>query len=178
MINFSMDIINTFKIRLWAWAKVPLLNWIKPQIIELSDKRVEIAIPLLKRNQNHLNSMYFGVLACGADLAGGLLAFKKSNDLNQPISLVFKNFSAEFLRRPEAVTHFICNDGKLIQNLVKRAIKSGKREETLVKVLAICPKYSEDQPVAKFSLTLSIKKSPKKPVTNWIEDLFKKLTQE
>jgi len=154
---------QTIGLRMWAFAKVPMLNWVRPSIVELSDKRVEIAIPLCRRNRNHMKSMYFGVLVCGADVAGGLLALKTSYDLKQPVSLIFKDFTAQFFRRPDAQTHFICEQGKQITNLVKKAVRTGKREEITVEVIATCPEKSGDEPVAKFGLTLSLKKAHKKP---------------
>ncbi|NRA45925.1 MAG: DUF4442 domain-containing protein [Oligoflexales bacterium] len=154
---------QTIGLRMWAFAKVPMLYWVRPSIVELTDKRVEIAIPLCRRNRNHMKSMYFGVLVCGADVAGGLLALKTSYDLKQPVSLIFKDFSAQFFRRPDADTHFICEQGKEVSGLVKKAIRTGKREETTVEVIATCPETSAEEPVAKFGLTLSVKKAHKKP---------------
>lgn len=149
---------NNMQIRLWALQKVPLLAWVKPRIEELNDERVVVSIPLQRRQKNHLNSMYFGVLACGADLAGGLIAFKLISEKKQPVSFVFKDFTAEFLMRPEARTYFTCEDGAKIAALVDKAIYSGERVNEKVEVIATCPAKSEDKPVAKFSLTLSLKK--------------------
>lgn len=154
---------QTVGLRIWTLAKVPMLYWVSPSVVELNDKRVEVLIPLSRRTRNHMKSMYFGVLVCGADVAGGLLAFKTSYDMKQPISLVFKDFSAQFFRRPDADTHFICEQGKQVSSLVKRAIRTGKREETTVEVVATCPEGGAKEPVAKFTLTLSVKKANKKP---------------
>ncbi len=43
----------------------------------MSAKALRIRIPLGWRTRNHLGSMYFGALATGADLVGGLLVMEK-----------------------------------------------------------------------------------------------------
>ena len=149
---------QTFLMRLWAIKNVPLLSYINPTIHEFSDEKLVIKIPLIRRNQNHLGSMYFGVLACGADLAGGFLAFWLIKKNSFKISFVFKNFKAEFLKRPEAETFFICRDNKKIENLVKKASQTLSRVEDTVQIEAICPKSGGQSPVALFDLTLSLKR--------------------
>lgn len=148
---------DTALVRAFGFFKVPLLYWISPKVIELSDKRCEIVIPLNRRTKNHLGSLYFGVLAAGADCAGGLSAMKMIIESGQNISLAFKDFKAEFHSRAEADTHFICDQGEEISEFVKKVIASNERHHMTVKITAICPKKSAE-PVATFELTLSLKK--------------------
>jgi hypothetical protein len=102
--------------------------------------------------------MYFGTLACGADIAGGLIAMRHIDRSKSNVSLIFKDFKAEFLKRPESDTVFTCNDGKAVEALVAEAIKTGDRVNTTVHVIATCPDTFGDEPVAKFELTLSLKR--------------------
>ncbi|MEZ4742977.1 MAG: DUF4442 domain-containing protein [Bdellovibrionota bacterium] len=148
---------DTAYVRLWALRKVPLLGWVRPQILELTDQKTVVKIPLNRRTKNHLNSMYFGVLACGADTAGGLIAVRQIAESGEKISLIFKDFKAEFLKRPEDDTIFTCNDGSIIKEMIEETIKSGERVNRTVHVVATCPKTFDDEPVAKFALTLSLK---------------------
>jgi acyl-coenzyme A thioesterase PaaI-like protein len=149
---------DTIGVRLWAFAKVPLLNWVRPQIIELNNKTTVVKIPLRRRTKNHLNSMYFGVLACGADIAGGLIAIRLIKQSNENISLVFKDFKADFLKRPEADTLFTCTDGENISKMIEETVRTGERVNQTVSVIATCPHKFGDEPVAVFELTLSLKK--------------------
>ena len=102
---------DQFFVKSWAFFNVPLLFWIRPKIVELNNERVIVCIPLNRRTKNHLNSMYFGVLSAGADFAGGILAMKLIKESGLNVSLVFKDFNAEFLKRAEGDTHFICEEG-------------------------------------------------------------------
>lgn len=153
---------QTAFVRLFGLTKVPVLFYIGPKVIKLDDSSCEIMVPLKRRTKNHLNSMYFGVLACGADLAGGLMAMQLIRQSGRNIALVFKDFKADFLKRAEGDTHFICNQGQDVANLVKKTIESGERENLTLEVIAYVPKKLGKEPAAKFSLTLSLKdKGPK-----------------
>ena len=108
-------------IRLFGLTKVPMIWYCRPKVIEHTDEKIEIRIPLKRRTKNHLGSMYFGVLAVGADITGGFLAMDPIQESGRNIALIFKDFKADFLKRPEGDVHFICRDGMAIKELVKIA---------------------------------------------------------
>ena len=147
----------TWQILLFGLSKVPLILYCRPKVVNVSESKLEIKIKLNRRTKNHLNSMYFGVLSVGADVTGGFLAMKLIQESKSNIALIFKDFHADFLKRAEGVVHFFCEDGIAIQNLVFMAEKSGERQNLPVNIVATVPEIS-DEPIAKFVLTLSIKK--------------------
>ena len=153
----SKNIKATWFIRYFGLMKVPLIFYCRPSVVKLSNETAEIKIPLRRRNKNHLRSMYFGALAVGADVAGGVLAMDQIRKSGRKISLVFKDFSADFLKRPEGDTHFTCNDGLAIKQLIDEAIEKGERVNLPLKITATVPKIFSDEPVAEFILTLSLK---------------------
>lgn len=150
MANFLKD---TLFLRAFGLVKIPLIFFIKPSIIDLTDKRTIVKVPLSYRTKNHLGSMYFGVLCTGADCAGGLLAMRLVQSYGKRASMVFKDFKAEFLKRPDSDVLFICEDGEAAKTLVEKAAQSAERENTTVNVRAEC----KGEIVAKFELTLSVK---------------------
>lgn len=147
---------DTFFIRYFGITKVPLIFFVGPSVICLDDKKCIIKIPLNRRTKNHLNSMYFGVLSTGADLAAGFVAMKEISASKKNVSLSFKDFHAEFIKRAEGDVHFICTQIPEIKNFVSDVIKSGERMNFPVSVEAIVPSKG-DEVVAKFILTLSLK---------------------
>ncbi len=146
-------------LKVFGFTKVPLIWLCRPKIIAIDKNHVEVKIPLRKRTKNHLNSMYFGALAVGADVAGAFLAMSKAQEKGEPISLAFKGVKAEFLKRPEADVHFVCHDGNLIDEMLDYTMETGERVNRDVKITALCPKLHGDEPMAEFYLTLSIKKA-------------------
>lgn len=147
---------ETFRVRLWAMLHIPLLSFARPSVLQLDDAVTVVRIPFRRRTKNHLGSMYFGALSIGADVAGGLAAMRAIEASGGRVSLIFKDFRAEFLRRAEGEVHFRCDQGEAIRELVAMARSSGEREEMAVHVAATVPSEGDD-PVARFTLTLSIK---------------------
>lgn len=141
----------------FAFFKVPLIWLCRPKIISLNSQRVDVKIPLRRRTKNHLNSMYFGVLAVGADVAGGYLAMAKAHDKKMKVSLAFKGVEARFLRRPEADVVFSCDQGALIDDILAESAQSGERVNRPVRIVATCPSINGDEAMAEFDLMLSIK---------------------
>jgi hypothetical protein len=134
--------------------KIPLIFFVSPQIISVNSKSCVAKIKLKRRTKNHLNSMYFGALAVGADVAVGIHAFYLSEIKNYKISLAFKSFSAEFLKRAESDVIFMCEEGQKISNMIEKSKIEGKRINEIIEILAY---NSKKEIVAKFSMELSLK---------------------
>ena len=148
----------TLLLRYFGFCKIPLLYFVRPSVIELTDTRVVVRVPLRRRTRNHLRSMYFGALTIGADCAAGLIAMKLIHNSRKNISLIFKSMEAEFLKRAEGDVYFICDQGHDISSLVTVATHSTARVELPVSVVAIVPDKLGEEPVARFTLVLSLKK--------------------
>ena len=158
---FSREFKTTWMMRIFGITKVPLIWWCRPKVINHSDKRLEVKIPLRFRTKNHLGSMYIGVLVVGADVTGGFLAMDSIMKSGRKVALLFKDFKADFLKRPEGDVHFYCDDGLEIRELVKKAIETGERHNFTMLIEATVPSISMDV-VARFRLTLSLKdKTPR-----------------
>jgi hypothetical protein len=150
---------ETLGVRLWALRNVFLLYFVKPSIVAVNDARCEIRIPLNWRTRRRdIGAMYLGTLCMGADVASGLIAFHLMRTRKLRVSFIFKDLRAEFLRRAEDDVHFACEDGANVVALVERAMASGEREETTVNVIATVPKKLGAEPVARFAMTLSVKR--------------------
>ena len=149
---------TTAMVRLWALKNVFLLWFVKPSVLEVNERRCVVRVPLGWRTKNHLHSMYFGALCIGADTAGGLIAFHLARKEKMNISFVFKDVRADFLKRADGDVHFVNEDGALIQEIIRRTAETGERAEATVRVNCTVPEKYGDEPVARFELTLSIKK--------------------
>jgi acyl-coenzyme A thioesterase PaaI-like protein len=135
-------------------SRIPLLFVVTPTVVEVNEDRCRIKVPLNRMTRNHLGSMYFGALCIGADTAGAYLAYR--NTIKTGVSLIFKDFQAQFLKRPEGDVIFTCEEGKKIADLVEKARTTDTRHSTPIKITATV----NDDVVAEFQLTLSLKKKP------------------
>ena len=144
-------------IRYFGFFKVPLIFYCRPKVIKITEESVTLKIPLLRRNKNHVGSMYIGALSVGADLTSAILALNLVNKSKIKIIPIFKDLNADFLKRAEGDVHFVCNEGKIIQSMINDVIEKKIRVNQPINVIAYVPDKLGDEPVAKFSLTLSIK---------------------
>lgn len=148
---------GTTMLRLFGLTKIPLLFLVKPSVKELTAKKCSVEIPLTKITKNHLGSMYFGALAIGADCAAGLFAVYKAEQIaGTKFNLVFKDFKANFLKRPEDDVVFICTDYEKIDDLLAEAKTTGERATRQVRIEARVPS-NQDELIAEFELGLSMK---------------------
>jgi Domain of unknown function (DUF4442) len=154
--------LETLKLWLFTFIKIPLIFWLRPRVVEISDQRAMVMIKLNHRSRNHVHSMYFGAICTGVDLVPGLIALRLINQSREKITFVFKDFKADFLHRMESNVYFICDEGHLIQAAIQRAIETNERQNVTLNVTTIVPDKFGDEPTGKFEITISMKKSQRK----------------
>jgi acyl-coenzyme A thioesterase PaaI-like protein len=144
---------------LWLFGvfKIPLIAFCNPKIVELSQEKIVVRIRLNWRTRNHLKSLYLGVFAIGADLAGGFHAFWLGRKNKRNISLAFKDLNADFIKRAESDVFFVANSGNRILDLFQKSLETGERHTMSVPIEAFTNYYNNPELVAKFSIGLSIK---------------------
>lgn len=153
---------NNLFLSLYAWTKIPLIGFTGPRVLESSNQRTVLMVPLNYRTKNHLGAMYFGALAIGAELSIAMLAVQKIQESGARIDFLFKDFKAEFLKRAEGDVHFICEQAQVVVDQILEAKTSEERINRTMKAYAIVPSKSETDHIAEFELTLSVKRRVKK----------------
>jgi len=139
--------------------RIPSLLFLGPRVLELDDQGCAVKIPLDFRTRNHLGSLYVGVLCAGADLASGLnaawLIFRK----HRKVKLSFKDLNAQFLKRADGDVVFRSRDGARVREAIEQADATGERVTIPIEVVATVPKKYGEEPVARFTMGLSLKRS-------------------
>ncbi len=148
--------LTTF-INLYGLTKIPLVLFVNPRVVEFSEKRFVVKIPLNYRTKNHLNSMYFGALGIGAELSVAAAAVLKIAESKQKIDFVFKDFSGQYLKRAAGDVHFICEEVEVVQELIEQSKTNPERLERKMKGYAVVPSVSTTDPVMTYELTLSVR---------------------
>jgi acyl-coenzyme A thioesterase PaaI-like protein len=134
--------------------KIPLVGFVRPRLIKIDDDTVCVRIKLRRRTKNHLNSMYFGALAVGADIAGGIHAFYFAELANAKVSFAFKGMKADFIKRAESDITFESNDGQLVKKIIEESKASRERINQSIHVVA---KDENNEVVATFEMIISVK---------------------
>jgi acyl-coenzyme A thioesterase PaaI-like protein len=140
-------------LKAFAISKVPLLFISGARVVSITEDSCCIEIPYRKIVKNHLGSLYFGAQAIGADACVGLLATDKIIKKNKNIHLIFKTFQANFLKRAEGPTQFICEQGPLIDQMIAETLSTKERVSQKIQAVAIC----QNETVSEFELELSLK---------------------
>ena len=144
----SLRKINLYLSFLSFW-KIPLLFYCRPKVVFIDDTTIKVRVKLRRRVKNHLGSMYLGALTIGADITAGYFAFHFLQMHKKKISLIFKDFHADFYKRSIGDVEFICTMGPEIKDMIEKSISTSNRVNLPVTVNALVPSIS-DEIVAKF----------------------------
>ena len=134
--------------------RIPLIGYTNPKLLSIDDQSVRVRIKLRRRTKNHLNSMYFGALAVGADIAGGIQVFYFSKMLGKKISFAFKGMNAQFIKRAESDIIFESTQGELVKAAIDKSIAEKVRVNESIEVRAI---NDAKEIVAKFDMIISVR---------------------
>jgi acyl-coenzyme A thioesterase PaaI-like protein len=151
--NLILTIFGFFKIR--------MIGFVSPKVLAFDNEKLIIKVPLNRRTKNHLNSMYFGALATGADLAGGAIALNAIYRQKVNVSFVFASMRAEFFKRAESDAHFVCTDVAKVTDAVRQASETNQRVNVEFSVDVFVPQKLGNEAVARFFLVLSLKQKSK-----------------
>lgn len=148
--------LNKMRRMLWLMGivKIPMIAYVSPKLLELDDNVAQVRIKLRRRTKNHLNSMYFGALAVGADVAAGVHAYYFAQKAGVNVSFAFKGVKAEFIKRATSNVVFQSNDGTIVQEAFNEALQTKERVNKWVRLEA---KNCDQEIVAIFEMEISVK---------------------
>lgn len=147
-------------IRMLSLVKVPMLGLCRPKVISLDSKTAQVQLPYEFLTKNHLGSMYFGVLAMGAELSIALRLLDRMQREKVPVSFIFKDFSCEFLKRAEDDVIFTTDQVVSVDALIDQAIASPDRQNATFDGYAVARKSGEK--LMTYKLTISMKRFERK----------------
>ena len=157
----ALTIGERFKYNLYLWyfglTQVRLIHYCRPKIVDMTEEKVVLMMSLDRRTRNHVRSMYIGAMVVGVDMVTGFTAMVRIRESKRKVIPIFKDLTANFLKRAEGDVYFICREGKAITDAVEKTITTGERVNIPVQVTATVPNKFGDEPVAEFTITLSVK---------------------
>ena len=137
-------------------VRIPLIAFVRPKLLQVDEQTVRVKIKLRRRTKNHLNSMYFGALAVGADIAGGIQVFYFAKKIDRKISFAFKGMNAEFIKRAESDIVFESTQGDVVRKAIDESIAEKSRVNEKIQVEA---KNNLNEVVARFEMVVSVRVS-------------------
>lgn len=135
--------------------QVPLNFMVGMTLRELNEESCKVSVPFRWLNKNPFKSTFWAVLGMAAELSTGALVKMYTYKLNPSVAIIVGDCSGEFVAKAKNLTTFVCNDGKLIAETIKKAIKTGEPQEVLCKSVG----YSKaGEEVARFTFTWKMKR--------------------
>ena len=134
--------------------QVPLNFIAGIRLREINEESCKVSVPFRWLNKNPFKSTFWAVLGMAAELSTGALVKMYTYKLDPSVAIIVGDCSGEFVTKAKDLTTFVCNDGKLIAETVKKAIRTGEPQEVLCRAVG----YSKaGEEVARFTFTWKMK---------------------
>jgi len=143
---------SNWKFRFFLLKDLPSLFFWGIKIRYIDSGRAEIILPFSWRTKNPFRSIYFSALAGAAELATGLLVLQAVEGKN--MSFLVVGTKGNFIKKATTKTVFTCDEGKLINKAVEKAISTGEGE---IFALRSTGYNTNNEAVAEFEFTWSVK---------------------
>ena len=147
------------KLNKYLMFKLPSAFLCGVRLKELDSNKAVVNVKYKWINQNPFNSMYFAVQSMAAELSTGAIVIKKIQESGEKISMLVTNHSGSFTKKAVGKISFICNDGILIDEALKRTIETGEGQTIQMKSLGI---DAQGDQVSSYEFEWSIKVKSKK----------------
>lgn len=155
--KFQKKMLTPFFFKLFLLLNLPMAFFSGMKLKELSETHSVVKMKHNFLNKNPFGSIYFACLSMAGELASGMLAASFTYKSNPIISMLVVGMEVEFIKKAVGVITFKCNQGKEIQDTIKKSIQTG--EGQTIDVITIANDESGDK-VAEFKIKWSFKVKP------------------
>ena len=106
--------------------KLPAAYFTGVRVTFLNSESCSASVKFRWINQNPFKSMYWAVQGMAAELTTGTLIIAKIKKENLNISMLLIGNSANFIKRSRGRLTFTCEEGKLVDEIIAKALSTGK----------------------------------------------------
>ncbi len=86
-------------------------------------------------NQNPFNSMFWAVQGMAAELTTGALVTGYIRNSGKKISMLVANNKASFTKKATGRITFVCNEGHLVADAIKKTVETGEGQTVWMKAV-------------------------------------------
>ena len=147
------------KMKRFLMFKLPSAYLCGVKLKEIDNSKAVVTVKHKWINQNPFNSMYFAVQSMAAELTTGAIVIKKITESGKKISMLVTNHNGAFTKKAVGLITFTCNDGNLIDEALKRTIKTGEGQTITMKSVGV---NENREQVSVYEFEWSIKLKSKK----------------
>jgi len=118
--------ITPSKLNTFLMFKLPSAYFCGIRAKYIDDNKCIVKVKHKWINQNPFKSMFWAVQGMAAELSTGAMLTTKIRESGKNISMLVANNNASFTKKATGVITFECNEGKLIDEAISKAITSGE----------------------------------------------------
>jgi hypothetical protein len=142
------------KFRMFLFFKLPSAFFCGVRVRDIDAAHCRVTVPFKWFSQNPFKSTYFACLAMAAEMSTGVLGLMQLHKRKPAVSMLVVGLEANYFKKAVGRTHFICEDGELIQKMVDETIATGVARSVKAKSVG---KNKEGELIAEFYITWSFK---------------------
>ncbi len=124
---------STLQYTVFLFFKLPSAFWAGVRLQSINEERCTVTVKHRWFNQNPFNSMYFAVQAMAAELTTGALVLSKIKASGKNISMLVANNKGNYSKKATGRITFVCQDGKLVDEAIKKTIATGEGQTLWMK---------------------------------------------
>ena len=124
------------------------------RVEEFTEEHCKVSVPFKWLNQNPFRSTFWAVLGMTAELAAGAMVVMYTHKQKPSISTLVTGSRAKFVKKAVKSTTFVCNDGLMIAEAVRKAVETGEGQLITCRSVGYNP---DGEVVAEFEFDWSMK---------------------
>ena len=122
-----------FKLNAFLFFKLPSAFWCGVRLKEITPNSCTATVRENLINKNPFNSIYFAVLAMGAELTTGALVLNEIKNSKRSISMLVLNSKASFFKKANGKIHFTCKNAGNISEAIQKTIATSEGQTVWLK---------------------------------------------
>lgn len=129
---------STWHMRLYMLWKLPAAWFVGIRLRSLNESCCTVALPYRWRSQNPFRSIYFAAQCAAAEFSTGMLVLAALQE-KPPMSMLVVKIEGDFFKKASQTLIFTCEEGKMIQAAVQRALETGEAQTLTIESQGTLP---------------------------------------
>ena len=121
------------KLNAFLFFKLPSAFWCGVWLIEINSNLCSATVRENWINKNPFQSIYFAVLAMGAELTTGALVLQEIRISGQNCSMLVLNSNASFHKKAKGTIRFTCDTSGNLKDILHKTISTGEGQTVWLK---------------------------------------------
>jgi len=142
------------KLNTYTMFKLPAAYWCGVRTKHIDNEKCIVGVKYKWINQNPFKSMFWAVQGMAAEFSTGALMMSKIQESGKRVSMLVTSNNATFTKKATGKIRFTCNDGRAIDDVLKKAIATGEGQTLWMQSVGV---NEEGVVVSTFNFEWSIK---------------------